>query len=269
MSDFWVAFGSIGSTLGFFAIAWQAYLTREALQHSRTSVELTRESVKVSQLIATDAVRSRLDAQAPAVTVKLSPPPWPPLSWNNTGMPFNPWPYDHQWPFPEQQEGSNRIALQQLLVVQNRSQARVEVRFAGELFVVNENKRPEPAGSMILEPGETGPEVYLMDDFTIKELSENYLAREMGVEVLPHRVRGAVLVNDDRDNGTTDVWELELTGTPVQPHQSRDAVWVVTPYNIVHGGGLRCMEYNLLPPRRRIHWISRVEKRQLPAPEIV
>lgn len=39
--------------------------------------------------MAADAIRSRLDSQAPEVTVKLSVPPWEPLAWTNTGMPCN------------------------------------------------------------------------------------------------------------------------------------------------------------------------------------
>lgn len=61
---FWIAFGAIGSTAGFAAIAWQAYLTRETLKDNRESLALTRESVKVSERIAADGIRSRLDAQA-------------------------------------------------------------------------------------------------------------------------------------------------------------------------------------------------------------
>ncbi|MEU3787467.1 hypothetical protein [Streptomyces sp900129855] len=55
---FWVALGSIGTTLAFFGVVWQGYLTRGAL--------------RVSQLMTADAIRSRLDSQAPGVTLKLS-----------------------------------------------------------------------------------------------------------------------------------------------------------------------------------------------------
>jgi hypothetical protein len=253
MSDtFWIGLGSIGSTLGFAAIAWQAYLTRE--------------TVKVSQLIAADGIRSRLDAQAPEVTVRLSEPPWEPLAWTNTGMPCNTWPHGHTWHFPAEQEGSNRIVLQQVLVVENKSDRRVQARFGHDLVMVDDNKRPTAVGVLLLEPGESSPEIYLQRDFTIKELSENFIAREAG-QRLPHCVIGSVTVEDDRDNGSTDWWDLILSGCPVQPVAGREGLWMIAPWHIAEGSGLRTLAYSLLPPRQRIHWVSRAKGLQLPAPD--
>ncbi|MFC1431444.1 hypothetical protein ACEZDB_12405 [Streptacidiphilus sp. N1-3] len=184
--------------------------------------------MKVSQLIAADGIRSRLDAQAPEVTVKVSPPPWEPLAWTNTGMPCNTWPHGHTWHFPAEQQGSNRIALQQVLVVENKSDRRVQARFDGDLVVADDNRRPTAIGVLLLEPGESSPEVYLQRDFTIKELSGNFAAREAGQE-LPHRVLGSVTVEDDRDNGSTDRWDLVLTGCSVVPVADRDSLWMIAP----------------------------------------
>lgn len=190
MSDtLWTAIGSIGTALGFAGVVWQGYLTRAAL--------------KVSQLVAADAIRSRLDSQAPKVTLTLNPPPWEPLAWTSLGMPCNTWPPGHTWHFPAAQDGANRLVLQQVLVLENLSERRVEVRFGGDLVVADEDRRPRPADVIVLEPGERSGDVYLQRDFTIKELSENYEARRAGQE-LPHKVCGVVTVEDDRDNGSTD-----------------------------------------------------------------
>ncbi|MFJ8509639.1 hypothetical protein [Streptomyces avermitilis] len=116
---FWVALGSIGTTLAFGGVVWQGYLTRGAL--------------RVSQLMTADAIRSRLDSQAPGVTLKLSPPPWDPLAATNMGMPCNPWPNGHTWHFPAKQDGANRLVLQQVLVLENLSDRRVQARFDGDL----------------------------------------------------------------------------------------------------------------------------------------
>lgn len=252
MSDtFWVALGSIGGTLGFGAIAWQGYLTRA--------------SVKVSQLIAADTIRGRLDAQAPAVTVRLSAPPWEPLAATNHGMPCNPWPNGHTWHFPADQEGANRLVLQQVLVVENRSDRPVQARFDGDLVVADENKRPTAAPVLLLEPGEKSPEIYLQRDFTIKELSENFTAKQAGQE-LPYKVLGSVTVGDDRDNGSTDRWDLVLTGCPVEPVVDREGMWRIASWHMTEGSGLRTLDYSLLPSRQRTHWISRSKGVQLPAP---
>ncbi|MFJ8010622.1 hypothetical protein [Streptomyces fagopyri] len=248
----WVALGSIGTILAFGVVAWQGYLTRQAL--------------KVSQLMTVDAIRSRLDSQAPKVTLQLSPPPWEPLAATNMGMPVNPWPPGHTWHFPAEQEGSNRVVLQQILVLENLSDRRVQARFDGDLVVADADRRPAAADVILLEPGEVSRDVYLQGEFTIKELSENYTAKQVGQE-LPHRVVGTVTVEDDRDNGCTDRWDLALTGCPVEPVPDREGLWIIAPFHLTEGPGLRTLTYSLLPPRQRIHWISRTRGIQLPSPE--
>ncbi|MEU2556841.1 hypothetical protein ACF1GY_35925 [Streptomyces sp. NPDC014684] len=249
---FWVALGSIGTVLAFGVVAWQGYLTYGAL--------------KVNQLMTADAIRSRLDSQAPKVTLKLSPPPWEPLAATHMGMPCNPWPAGHTWHFPAEQEGANRLVLQQILVLENLSDRRVQVRFDGDLIVADEDRRPTAAGVIVLEPGETSRDVYLQREFTIKELSENFHAKQAGQE-LPYKVLGTVTVEDDRDNGSTDRWELVLTGCPVEPDSDRDGLWRIAPWHLTEHSGLRTLDYSLLPPRQRIHWVSRTRGIQLPAPD--
>lgn len=248
---FWTAVGSIGGTLAFGGVVWQAVLTRESL--------------KVSQLMTADAIRSRLDSQAPGVALKLDVPPWEPLAWNNAGMPCSTWPAGHTWHFPAQQDGSNRLVLQQLLVLENLSDRRVQVRCDGDLVIVSEN-RPTTAGVLLLEPGQLSPDIYLQRDFTIKELSENFTAKQAGHE-LPHQVRGTVTAEDDRDNGSTDRWDLVLTGCPVEPVPDREGLWRIAPWHLTDGSGLRTLDYSLLPPRQRTHWVSRARGVQLPAPD--
>lgn len=260
MSDTpWIALGAIGSTLGFGVIGWQAFLTAQQGRQNG-------ETLKIAQLIATEAIRARLDGQAPAVTVKLSPPPWEPLAWTPNGMPINNWPHGHTWHFPKDQDGSNRIVLQQTLVAENRSDSRVQVKFDGDLVIPDSGRRPHPAGMLIMEAGDKTAEVYLQRDFTIKELAENYAARQAGQE-LPHKVTGTVTVDDDRDNGSTDQWNLLLTGCPVEPVPDHDGLWRIVPFHIQLGEGLRNLDYSLLPARQRTHWVSRSQGIKLSDPE--
>ncbi|MCI3277603.1 hypothetical protein [Streptomyces cylindrosporus] len=253
MSDtFWTALAAVCSIPALAGVFWQGYLTRGTL--------------KVTQLMAADAIRTRLDSQAPGVTLRLSEPPWEPLAATNHGMPCNTWPNGHTWHFPRDQEGANRIVLQQVLVLENLSDRRLQVRCEGDLVMADVENRPTAAGVFVLEPGVRSPDIYLQRDFTIKALSENYLAKQDGRE-LPHQVRGSVTAEDDRDNGSTDRWDLTLTGCPVEPVPDQDGLWRVVPWHITEGSGLRTMEYSLLPPRQRIHWVSRARGIQLPAPD--
>lgn len=100
----------------------------------------------------------------------------------------------------------------------------------------------------------------------IKQLAENFTARQAG-EVLPHQVLGSVTVEDDRDKGSTDWWDLVLTGCPVEPVPDREGLWRIAPWHLTEGSGLRTLEYSLLPPRQRIHWVSRARVVRLPAPD--
>ncbi|MEU9247506.1 hypothetical protein [Streptomyces sp. NPDC048385] len=252
MSDtFWTAVSAIGGVAAFAAITWQAVLTRSTL--------------RVTQDTALEAVRARLDSAAPMVTVQIAAPPWPPLAWAPSGKPVQPWPEGHLFEFPEKK--GLRIVLQQAVTIANSSASRVEVRVTGDLVETDDEthrlRRPE---LLLLEAGQSA-ELHLMGNFTVGELAENYQARQSDQQ-LPHRVTASVSVHDGRDNGTTDIWELQLTGCPVQPHSSRDSVWIVVPYHITEGEGLRSLDYSLLPPRRRIHWISRAADRRLPEPPL-
>ncbi|MFD4973140.1 hypothetical protein [Streptomyces sp. NPDC058424] len=247
----WTAVGSIGTALALGGVVWQARLTRKALE--------------VSQLTAFDAIRARLDSEAPKVTLTMEVPEWEPLAWTPHGMPCNPWPPGHSWQFPRDRGQEHSLVLQQVLVLENLSDRRVEARFVGNLVVSDEDRRPRAAGVIVLEPGEKSEKVYLQRDFTIKELSENFTAKQAGAD-LPHRVVGTVTVEDDRNNGNTDRWDLLLTGCPVHPDPERDGVWMIAWHHLTEGSGLRTLEYELVPSRQRTHWLSRAQGRMLPEP---
>ncbi|MFE2540994.1 hypothetical protein [Actinacidiphila glaucinigra] len=243
------------SLIALLAVAWQSFLTRSG--------------VDVSQAVLLAGDRGRLDDRAPEVSVRLEEPTWPLLAWSHLGMPCNPWPGGHDWHFPERE--GDRTVLQAAVVLENLSGRAIEARFEGDFAVAAEDNRELRAPSPLIVPArETGGadgevRVFLQANFTAKELSENYEAREQGLP-LPHRAVGTISVRDDRDNGTTDTWDLSLSGCPIQPHETRGSVWVTVPFHITEGSGLRSLEYDLLPPRRRTYWISRRDGIELPAP---
>ena len=106
----------------------------------------------------------------------------------------------------------------------------------------------------------------LQKDFTIKELAENWDAHQAG-EPLPHRVQGVITVHDDRDNGVTNTWNVELTGWPVEPHPTRGSVWVRIPDEPTGESGSRCLTYEHQRTRQRRYWISRQGSMVLPDPQ--
>jgi hypothetical protein len=249
------AVAAVISLAALLAVAWQSLLTRSG--------------VDVSQAVLLAGDRARLDDRAPEVSVRLETPHWPLLAWSQFGMPCNEWPPGHEWHFPDREW--ERSVFQAVVVLENLSGRAIEARFEGDLVVASEDSLVRPAPSPIVVPArEDGStdnkiQVFLQANFTAKELSENYEARQQDLP-LPHRAAGTISVQEDRDNGVTDTWDLSLTGCPIQPHERLGSVWVTVPHHIMDGSGLRSLDYNLLPPRRRTYWISRQEGIELPAP---
>lgn len=254
--DFWTALSAIATAAAFIAVAWQSVLTRQALK-------VAQEALATSETVALDAARVRLDAEAPDVSVTVIGAEWPPMAWTPTGMPVNAYPAGHEWHFPAGQD--ERLVLQARIRVENRSPVHLSIEYSGDLYVEADH-RPLPAPARLLPRSSSNDNLYLQKAFTIGELAENYAAQQAG-EPLPHRVKGTITVNDPRDNGVTDTWELDLTGWPVQPNEQRAGIWSVVGPHAIEGSGSRALLYNLQPPRQRTYWISRAHQQQLPEPK--
>lgn len=72
--------------------ACPTFARRESRSRSTRRERLTRKALEVSQLTAFDAIRARLDSEAPKVTLTMEVPEWEPLAWTPHGMPCNLWP---------------------------------------------------------------------------------------------------------------------------------------------------------------------------------
>ncbi|MFI1212026.1 hypothetical protein ACH4UV_31000 [Streptomyces sp. NPDC020802] len=260
-NTFWTALSATATAAAFVVVAWQSFLTRRAVVTAQRALATADRALVASQAVALDAARARLDGQAPAVSVRVHEVPWPPYAWTPSGMPVGHWPTGYEWHFPAKQD--ERIVLQAGIRVQNHGRAHLTLDFQGDLYFSSDH-RPRAATSNLLFP-EQSISLFLQKDFTIKELSENYEARQAG-RPLPHRVTGTIAAHDDRDNGVTDTWDIELTGCPVRPVEDREGLWVVADGGPADDPGSDSLEYAVQPPRRRTYWISRQDGKQLPEP---
>jgi hypothetical protein len=256
MSDnFWTALSASATAAAFLAVAWQSVLTRNA-------VKVAQDALIASEAVALDAARTRLDGHAPHVGMRMTDVPWRPLAWTPTGMPVGAWPTGYEWHFPAKE--NERIVLQARIAMKNLGGSHLSVDYDGDLCFAVAN-RALRASSNLISPHEEISNLYLQKDFTVKELSENYQAREEG-RPLPHKVTGAISIHDGRDNGVTDTWKFALTGCPVQPDENRGSVWLIASDLIIDGTEPNPLNFTLQPPRQRTYWISRERQVRLPEP---
>jgi hypothetical protein len=61
-------------------VAWQALETARAAGAAEEGLSGARDSFRVSQVLAVEAERLRLDAAGPMLAVRVNPPEWPPRS---------------------------------------------------------------------------------------------------------------------------------------------------------------------------------------------
>jgi hypothetical protein len=61
--------GALATGISMAFIAWQAWETRKAAGAASNSVSIAKESLLVSQMLALEAIRTRLDARAPRLRV--------------------------------------------------------------------------------------------------------------------------------------------------------------------------------------------------------
>jgi hypothetical protein len=262
MSDtFWTALSATATAFAFVAVTWQSFLTRRAVVVAQRALVTADRALIASQAVTLDAARARLDERAPEVSVRISEAPWPPYAWTPHGMPVGHWPTGYEWHFPAKQD--ERIVLQASITLQNHGRSHLTLDFHGDLYFATSGQ-PRVATSNLLFPEQT-ISLFLQKDFTIKELSENYQAGQAGQPLL-HRVKGSIAASDDRDNGVTDTWDIELTGCPVRPVEDRDGLWVMAESSLPGDDGSDKLEYLVQPPRKRTYWISRQREQQLPEP---
>jgi hypothetical protein len=248
MSDnFWDALGSVATAAAFIAVAWQSVLTRKA-------VKVAENALVASQAVAVDTARARLDSAAPEVTVQVFRVLWPP-EWPVAEGPPRESMATKEWRFPAEQ--NDRILLGASIRLDNLSGRYVTAEYDGDL-TLGRLGLPSYAEPQTLRQGRHVERVF-QKEFTIKDLSENYEARQAG-RPLPHRVTGKITVHDSRDHGVSDTWEVELAGCPVRPDGSRPGVWVID--NEAGVGSMECTR----PARQRTYWISRQQQQRLPEP---
>ena len=232
-TQIWTVAAVVVAIVGSVIVAWQA------LETHRTTT-LSQRTLEVSNSLAIDAARSRLDQDAPRIDV-----------------------YVEQVSVPGETSGAHWSL---------EADAARLIRVQAQVTVVNlMNDRTIHLKVNGLQDGAMRADVevllvpaaklsyFLTATFTLSQWAGNWESHQAG-NPLPNIVTGAVISGDDRDEGVVDTWPLALAAWPVQPADDSDGNW-----RLSAGTGSDWFQIAIRPLRERSYWIS--QRRNIPMPE--
>lgn len=212
----WVAAGAAAIAAG--VVAWQALETRRSAQASEKAVNAAEravvaanEGLELSRRQVGEAVRARIDANTPTITVR-SPdePSWPPLepSQYQGGEP-QPLPIGPMTdPMLMPRDRGRFIMVVTPVEIINESDRHVTVE-TGEM--IDAKGAPLPASNRL------APDEHLEARFAITRTLEAWIDvyREREAGRSGAGAVGWVRYGDPADTGAIDRWEVVLSGCPV------------------------------------------------------
>lgn len=253
----WVA--AAAAAAAAVVVAWQAWETRRAAQASRDAVVTANAALELSRQQAAEAVRARIDAATPRISVVLpGEPTWPPLE---PSMYFG----GHPQPLPvgvtPDPMRMPRDKAKQILV---RTRVTI-INESDSLVKVDVDSLTDDAGAVVASPVSLDPasnlEAWFAVTRSLEQWIEVYRARQTGQSGVA--AFGTVNYMDLADTGVADRWELELSGTPVEPVADMDGSWqlINAPDHLSGRPGAIGLG---VPFRKRVYYLSKTKNERLP-----
>ena len=201
-----VAVAAVGSAI----VAWQA------LETHRTTT-LSQRTLQVSNSLAIDSARSRLDQGAPRIEVYVEQVSVLPVDSASTAGPAE---SGARWHLPA--AGTRLLRVQaQVTVVNLMTDRTIHLESPGLARRCHMRADTE----VLLVPA-AKLAYFLTATFTLSQWAENWASHQAGTP-FPHFVDGCVIAGDDRDEGVVDTWPLDLAAWPIQPAAEAGA-WQLT-----------------------------------------
>ena len=253
----WVAAVAALSAAG--VVGWQSIETRRSANASEKAVDAAERAVvaandglELSRRQVAEAVRARIDANMPQITV-LAPeyPVWPPsIRWEPARSAE-----DDRAEFFLPQDARTAIAVRARVTITNDSPTTVEVR---ALRLVN---RRGQVGDhhFTLRPGQQ-VNVWMIAARSLDEWVAIFRQREGG-DPGP-LTGGTVFYQDPADTSGTDRWEIVVGGCPVEPVPGRDGSWRLIDRPDDKTGRVGAMRM-ALAIRERTYWLSKTRGERL------
>jgi len=254
---------AIGTAL---IIAWQSLETARAARAAEEGLRGTADSLRVSQVLAVEAERRRLDGAAPILTVRINPPEWPPRG-GRLFVGSEPAKLEEGQVFRLPREGPNHVTLRADGYIRNEG----PLTRAVSLRNLCVEHFDQGTRSMVFgEPGDYELDLLVEQNIRIRLQDERPAAEWVANaeaaarhETPPSAGVGTVIAKDDFDNGVIDTFELELGGYPLERVPGEDGAWRVPhclPTNVpIHA---------VVRPRVRRYFRSKMRNQELPQVEL-
>jgi hypothetical protein len=237
-TQLWTIAAVVVAIVGTVVVAWQA------LETHRTTT-LNQRTLEVSNALAIDSARSRLDQGAPRVEVYVEQVSFLPA--DSGGMP------GALWSLPG--DAARLLRVQALVRVVNLMNDRTI-----HLKVKGLQDAAGRADTEVLLVPAANLSYFLTATFTLSQWAENWESQQAGTP-LPSVVEGSVMAGDDRDEGVVDTWPLRLAAWPFQPAGDTGGTWQLT----AGMAGSDWFRVAIRPLRERSYWIS--QRKNIPMPE--
>ena len=230
----WTVAAVVVAIVGSVIVAWQA------LETHRTTT-LSQRTLEVSNSLAIDAARSRLDQDAPRIDVYVEQVSVP---GETSGA---------QWRL--EADAARLIRVQaQVTVVNLMNDRTIHLKVHG----LQDGAMRADVEVLLVPAAKLS--YFLTATFALSQWAENWASHQAG-NPLPNVAEGAVIAGDDRDEGVVDTWPLALAAWPIQPADDSDGTWQLS----AGMPGSDWFQIAIRPLRERGYWIS--QRRNIPMPE--
>lgn len=211
-------------------IGWQARETRRTAGAAVEGLSLNRDSLAVSQTLAAESIKMRLDARAPRLLVAAAPTNSESARHKSEvtfGGIGNPWPPERE--FRRTEDDYQYLTLGAQFEITNEGVSSVVIWLDGAVNLLRPSAPPASFShgrfTVSLEPGGKC-EFRVEQNRPLHEWADAWLAREQG-NPESGVVIGHATCSDAYDEGVIDRWELRAYCLPVQPKPNDLAGWTL------------------------------------------
>ena len=252
---------AIATAISAGFVGWQAWETRKTASTAARELAVGRDSLEVSQHLAFEAVKARLDSRGPVLRVYVVSPDEvrAPSAY---GEP-QPWPTGRQFRRPK--DDSHRFIIGCTVAIHNEGTASASITASNFVLPNNTGRTPPALGiPLTLKPGDQ-ISLLLQDSRPLAEWVENWEAWSSGQQG-PYATFGEINCNDGFDEGVTDHWRVQLAGYPVEPITGEGDGWMVragtTTQDIITGQPPTTSAH--VEPQQRKYFVSKMRNSALP-----